>query len=80
MVLIEIELHHFLLGSVVKTFNPSTWNQRQVDLCESKASLVYRASSRAGREKILHRETLSQKTNNDDDDDDNKKNNITFPP
>ena len=33
--------------------------QRQVDLCELEASLVYRASSR--QLKVLHRETLSQK-------------------
>ena len=33
---------------VVHTFNPSTGRQRQVDLCEFKASLVYRASSRTG--------------------------------
>jgi hypothetical protein len=34
--------------------------QRQEDLCEFKASLVYRASSRRAG---LHRETLSWKTN-----------------
>ena len=26
---------------VAHTFNPSTWGQRQADLCEFKASLVY---------------------------------------
>jgi hypothetical protein len=28
---------------------PELWRQRQVDLCELKASLVYRASSRTAR-------------------------------
>jgi hypothetical protein len=28
---------------VVHAFNSSPWEQRQVDLCEFKASLVYRA-------------------------------------
>ena len=30
-------------------FDPSTWQQRQVDLCEFKANLVYRVSSRTTR-------------------------------
>ncbi|EGW07661.1 hypothetical protein I79_013644 [Cricetulus griseus] len=35
---------------MVHTFNPSTrGRQRQEDLCEFKASLVYRASSRTAR-------------------------------
>jgi hypothetical protein len=35
---------------VVHTFNPSKiGRQRQVDLCEFEASLVYRASSRTAR-------------------------------
>jgi hypothetical protein len=33
---------------VANAFNPSTWRQRQVDF-EFKASLDYRASSRAAR-------------------------------
>jgi hypothetical protein len=33
----------------VHTFSPSTGKQRQVDLCEFEASLVYRASSRTAR-------------------------------
>jgi hypothetical protein len=36
------------------------WKQRQVDLCEFKATLVYRLSSRTAR---LQRETLYQQTN-----------------
>lgn len=31
---------------VAHTFNPSLGTQKQADLCESKASLVFRASSR----------------------------------
>ena len=30
-------------------FNPSYWRQRQADLCEFEASLVYRVSSRTAR-------------------------------
>ena len=40
----------------VLAFNPSTRKQRQVDLCELKASLVYRTSS---RQSVLHSETKS---------------------
>jgi hypothetical protein len=36
--------------------NPAFRKQRQVDLCELEASLVYKASSRPAR---LHRETMS---------------------
>jgi hypothetical protein len=39
---------------------PALWRQKQMDLCEFKASLVYRASSRHPRP---HSEILSQKTN-----------------
>ena len=31
---------------MVHTFNPSIGRQKQVDLCEFRASLVYRVSSR----------------------------------
>jgi hypothetical protein len=34
---------------VVHTFNPSTGRQRQENLCEFKASLVCRVSSRTAR-------------------------------
>ena len=34
---------------VAHAFNSSTRRERQVDLCEFKASLVYRASSRTAR-------------------------------
>jgi hypothetical protein len=34
---------------VVYTFNPSSCGQRQADLCEFEASLVYTVSSRIGR-------------------------------
>lgn len=30
------------LDVVVQTFNPSSWRQSQVDLCEFKSSLIYR--------------------------------------
>jgi hypothetical protein len=40
---------------------PALRRQRQVDLCESEASLVYRVSCRLAR--ATHRETLSRKTN-----------------
>jgi hypothetical protein len=33
---------------VVYTFNPALRKQRQTDLCEFKASLVYTGSSKAG--------------------------------
>ena len=32
--------------AMVHTFNPSTGRQRQVDLCELEANLVYRVNSR----------------------------------
>ena len=35
-----------IAAMVVYAFNPSTWRQRQVDICELEASLVYRVSSR----------------------------------
>ena len=38
---------------------PILGRQRQVDLCEFRASLVYKVSFRTAR--LLHRETLSQK-------------------
>lgn len=34
------------LGMVVHIFNPSTYGQRQGDLCEFKVSLVYKVGSR----------------------------------
>ena len=34
---------------VVLTFNLSTWEEKQMNLCESKASLVYKANSRTAR-------------------------------
>ena len=43
------------------TFNLSTRRQRQADLSEFEASLVYKASSRTART-VTHRETLSRKT------------------
>jgi hypothetical protein len=33
----------------VHTFNPSTWEAEQVDLCEFKAILVYRVISRTAK-------------------------------
>jgi hypothetical protein len=44
--------------TVTHTFNLVLRRQRQADLCEFEASLVYRASSRTAR--ATHRETLSQ--------------------
>jgi hypothetical protein len=41
---------------------PALGRQRQVELCEFKASLVYRVNSVQPR---LHKETLSQKQNKD---------------
>ena len=41
---------------VAHTFNPSTWEGEQADLCEFKASLVYKVPGQ------LYRETLFQKT------------------
>ena len=38
---------------------PALGRQRQADLCEFKASIVYKVSSRTAR--ATHRETLSQK-------------------
>jgi hypothetical protein len=37
------------LGTVTHAFILSLWRQRQVDLCEFKASLVYRVSSRTAQ-------------------------------
>lgn len=42
---------------VVHVFNPSTPEQRQCDVCEFKANLFYKASSRPAG---LPNETLSQ--------------------
>ena len=42
-------------------FPPAPRSQRQVDLCEFKANLVYRTSSRTAR--AVYKETLSQKQN-----------------
>ena len=36
-------------GLVAHTFNPSTWEQRQAELCEFEVSLIYRVSSRMAR-------------------------------
>ena len=37
-------------GSVVAlAFNPALWRQKQMDLCECEASLVYRATSMTTR-------------------------------
>lgn len=38
--------------------------ERQVDLCEFKASLAYRSSSRTAREILLKQNKTKQKTNN----------------
>jgi hypothetical protein len=40
---------------------PALRRQRQADLCEFEASLLYRVSSKT--DKAIHRETKSQKTN-----------------
>jgi hypothetical protein len=45
---------------VAHTFNLSTWETRQADLCELAASLVYRVSSRTAMATQRHRETLSR--------------------
>jgi hypothetical protein len=39
----------FYVGVVVHTFYPKGW-QRQADLCEFKASLIYSASSNTARD------------------------------
>ena len=39
---------HTRLRRVVHASNPNTWKQRQADLCEFKASLVHKVSSRTG--------------------------------
>lgn len=46
---------------------PALWEQGKVDLCEFEVSLVYKASFRKVR--VLHRETLSQKTKNQNQED-----------
>ena len=52
-----------LQGVVACTFNPSTQEAGQVDLCEFEASLVYRVSSRTDRAvSQRNRETLPRKT------------------
>jgi hypothetical protein len=40
---------------------PALGRQRQVDLCEFEASLVYRVSSRTAREGYVERDLLSKK-------------------
>jgi hypothetical protein len=44
-------------GIMVHTFIPNTRRQRQVALCEFKASLDYKSSPE--QPELLHRETLS---------------------
>jgi hypothetical protein len=34
----------YVPGVVLHTFNPSAWEQRQADLCEFEANLVYKVS------------------------------------
>ena len=45
---------------VVYTFNPSTQNERQADLCDFKASLVYK-SKVPGQALKQHRNSVSKK-------------------
>ena len=40
------------------TFDPNTWGNRQVDLCEFKASLVYTKSSRTS--KVIQRNPVRE--------------------
>jgi hypothetical protein len=47
---------------VVHTSNQALGRQRQVDLCELKASLVYRVSSRTAR--ATQKNPVSKKTKN----------------
>ena len=35
---------------VAHTFNPTFWRQRQVELCEFQASLVYRVSAKTAKD------------------------------
>ena len=61
-----IDLAHYKmhqLWRMVHTFNPSTWKQRQADLYEFKASLVYRVSFRTTK---ATQRTLSWKTKTQD--------------
>jgi hypothetical protein len=44
------------VGIAVHTFNPTTWEAKAGDLCEFKASLVYRVNFRSK----LYSDTLSQ--------------------
>ena len=46
----------------VHPFNPSTWEQRQGELCEFKASLVYKESSRLARA-VTQRNPISKSKN-----------------
>ena len=47
---------------VAHAFNPSTW-ERQVDLCEFEASLVYRVSSRMDRQGCYTEKPCLEKAN-----------------
>ena len=51
----------FSQAGMAHTFNPSTWRQRQADLCEFEVSLVYRVSSRTVRD--TQRNAVSKQTN-----------------
>ena len=46
---------------VVHGFNPSTWEAKAGDLCEFKASLVYRMSSRTAKATQRNRVLKKQK-------------------
>jgi hypothetical protein len=58
----SVKFQDVSLGSGDKCFNPSIRRQRQEDLHEFEASLVYRASSRTARATQINFVMKSQKT------------------
>jgi hypothetical protein len=57
----HLKISILVLSVVVHTVGPSTGRQRQADLCEFKASLVYQPQSRTARTP-LHRESWGEGT------------------
>jgi len=63
MIFVGCRLRVTWQGAGLHTLNPNTGRQRQADLCEFEASLVYRVSSRTARD--TQRNPVSKQTNKD---------------
>ena len=57
----SLQKFHHLVSIVAHTLIPALGRQRQADLCEFEASLVYRVSSRTART-VIQRNSVSKQT------------------